>query len=367
MKRGDIVIGASEAAAAIGLSRFKSPARLYFEKTGAADRGGDSDAAWLGRHIEHALATAIEAREGVKLRAAQTLRSTSLPWLRATPDRVLLRQDMPESFARRWGFEQDEHALLELKTTGLASWKTQAGLADEWGVDGSDHVPLGYVVQTLLQAHVVNEHCVNGTVLGVPGHVTKVLVGALIPGRGLAMFCVVANPHATTPILSGLVNFVEQHLVPEVPPQAESEADWKLVAQQVQQPRTSKEMIAADHDLAALAVQYRDVCGFAQQFAVEKAELKAKLTSAIGSRGGIVGDFGRLTLCDSKGAPALSKPKFADAVIDLVTQHKGSTDQGRAEFAAELDALRLKHTAATFRARTLKSTWASGDTDTDNE
>ena len=116
-------IGGSDAAAAVGLSRWKSPYQLWLEKTGQAepeDLSGKEYVYW-GTVLEEAVANRFTELTGKNVRRRGLLADDDCPFLLANVDRIVV----------------GENAGLECKTAnGFA--------ASEWE---DDSVPDAYYVQ----------------------------------------------------------------------------------------------------------------------------------------------------------------------------------------------------------------------------
>lgn len=380
MKRGDIVIGASEAATALDLDEHRTPLQLYAEKVGLIDRDDeDSEAAWLGRHLEHSIADAFAEKHDVILAASPSLRAMSKPWLRATPDRLILPGGMSQSFRRAFDVEPDEIVGIEIKTTGLASFKPPRKLAEDWGAPGSDVVPQRYVVQTLLQALVVNEH------LRIPREIVagrsrpskptplmpliidtredivvrKVIVVALLPGRGLVDYVVKADPSASAAVVGGLDLFVEQHLVPEVPPAAVTADDWRILGDALRRkadPAKVVRKIDDPDDPVSIAVGAHLAASAQLEAAeIEKARLRARLIEVIGDGYAVDTPMGRalLTAPSEKSTPRLSSKAFADDVIEILNEE---AKLAPSPLTSRLLDLVAKHTKSHTTGRTLRVT-----------
>lgn len=114
-------LGASEAAAACGLSPWQSPLELFLRKTGRAPAQEETLPMRVGQALEPVVLAALEDRTGrIVADRQRRLVDPALPWRWATID----------------GMTGD--ALVEAKT---------AGSLDGWGEDGSDQIPLHYVLQ----------------------------------------------------------------------------------------------------------------------------------------------------------------------------------------------------------------------------
>jgi putative phage-type endonuclease len=118
-------IGGSDAAAAVNLSRWKSPLRLWQEKVGEAKpEPADNEYQHFGRVLEGVVADEFARRRGLKLRRVnQTLRHAEFDFMMAHIDRRVL--------GAREG--------LECKTASLR-------MAKDWGEE-SDAVPTEYLAQ----------------------------------------------------------------------------------------------------------------------------------------------------------------------------------------------------------------------------
>ena len=119
-------IGASEAAVAVGVSPWKSPMRLFLEKTGAIEpEVVDSEAVYWGQKLEASILSRFqELHPDAELRPTKALlRSKEFPFMLATPDSM--------------GTYKGEKAVIEVKSTGhygAAQWE-------------GDEVPINYVLQ----------------------------------------------------------------------------------------------------------------------------------------------------------------------------------------------------------------------------
>ncbi len=132
-------IGSSEAAAAIGVSPFKTPVMLYLEKTGQAPRE-ERETDWLtwGSELEDVVARVYARRSGRKLRRRRPIRSRRFPWMIASLDRTV----------------DGEPVICEIKTTAP---RTREALA-EWGEPGGPEVPAYILAQCLHQLAVAERY-----------------------------------------------------------------------------------------------------------------------------------------------------------------------------------------------------------------
>lgn len=115
-------IGGSEAAAALGLSRYKSPFQLYLEKTGEIDDQIDLPVLRRGTRFEPILREMYTERTGRKVNQFfESVQSIDVPFMFVTPDGLA-----------------DENRYLEIKT---------ARNRHEWGEPGTDEIPQEYLIQ----------------------------------------------------------------------------------------------------------------------------------------------------------------------------------------------------------------------------
>lgn len=116
-------LGASEAAAACGLSPWTSPLELFLRKVGRAPEADETLPMRVGKALEPVVLHAFTERHGMAVeRQQERIIDPALPWRWATVD----------------GITAGAPALVEAKT---------AGSLEGWGEDGSDQIPLHYMLQ----------------------------------------------------------------------------------------------------------------------------------------------------------------------------------------------------------------------------
>jgi len=118
-------IGGSDAAVALGLSQFKTRHELWLEKTGrAVDTFEGNEYTEWGHRLEDVIAQKYMDDTGEKVqRRNKPIVDKQFPYMVANIDRHVV----------------GKKKVLEIKTAGLRD--------DEWGEDGSDYVPMPYLVQ----------------------------------------------------------------------------------------------------------------------------------------------------------------------------------------------------------------------------
>nr|WP_026678188.1 YqaJ viral recombinase family protein [Fictibacillus gelatini] len=116
-------IGGSDAAAILGLNKWKSPIAVYLDKIGQAPKEKEqSEAAYFGNVLEEVVAQEFSKRTGLKVRRRNAiLQHPEYPWMLANVDRLIV----------------GEKAGLECKTASEY-------LKDEWK---DDEIPASYLIQ----------------------------------------------------------------------------------------------------------------------------------------------------------------------------------------------------------------------------
>lgn len=142
-KERKLGIGGSDMPIIMGLSSYKTPYQLYLEKTGQIDSGQEeSQLQYWGNQLEEIIRKEFEKRNNVVVETAETLVHPVLDFLRANID----------------GFIPGLNAVLEVKCSS-------SFMASEWGEDGSDVIPMQYLVQVAHYCAVTNADCAYIAVL----------------------------------------------------------------------------------------------------------------------------------------------------------------------------------------------------------
>lgn len=180
-------LGGSDAAAALGLSPWKTPLALYLEKRGELPPVDETEAMRWGSIHEPAILNAYAQRAGVPLLAHPPLiRHPQYPWMFASLD-------------ARTG-----ERVVEAKT---------ARSAEGWGEPGSDEIPEAYLLQV--------QHYMLVTALPIAD------VAALIGGNDFRVYTVEADRELHEMLIEGEHEFW-QRVQREDPPAAQSYQDVKM-------------------------------------------------------------------------------------------------------------------------------------------
>lgn len=351
MDLASIRIGASEVAAALGVSPYRTPLEWWAEKTGRVDRDDENTATVLGQELEDGIARLFERAHGMQLHRGADTRHPKTEWMAATPDRVIGYEDMTAAFKQAHGVEGGEVVLLEIKTTGLASWKPFATLQEEWGADGTHDIPVHYAAQVQQQIAIVDAAYRD---MGL-GFCRRAVVKALIPGRGVPEFVVDHDPEVVAWLHAGLERMVHEHLVPEIEPPPECESDWKL-REDLHRRTTAhgKRVRKAKPEEVALITAWRHERRELEQTKTRVARLRTLLIEAIGDDWGLETETGKITYSAGKEAPTLRK---AAAFDDLVKLLAGAPPV----VSALIDDAKKKNTRVRYTGRRLNPRFDDGE------
>ena len=124
-------LGASDAPAALGLSKWKTPVQLWLEKTGQVPPGESSIPMRLGNFIEPLVLELFEEKMGKNVGCRQSEFSDPHdPWRKAHIDGLTF-----------------DNEIVEAKTAGMIFLANNSG----WGEEGTDEIPDPYIVQIMHQ------------------------------------------------------------------------------------------------------------------------------------------------------------------------------------------------------------------------
>lgn len=153
-----VVFGASEAAAACGLSKYDQPLSLYLKKrsemaTEFSDEQKERMA--FGLALEPVILAQYAAKRGCEVAAGQPMfLSTQWKFMGATPDAIAFD---PKAPGTPW--------VVECKNTSAHMVDPTGEDASKFGVDGTDQVPIEYVMQAQQQMAVLGCDLVEFPVL----------------------------------------------------------------------------------------------------------------------------------------------------------------------------------------------------------
>jgi putative phage-type endonuclease len=188
-------LGASDAAAALGLDPYRSPTDVWMEKTNQGTEVAGSIAMRLGNLLEDPVAQLYAEQTGRQVRRHKRACSpcTAARTEYACSDSAVFDMEHPFLFAHldrvTRDAKGDPYEVLEIKTSG---WP-----GEEWGPSGTDQVPLRVAVQVALQMRLAQMEVGN--------------VAALLWGRELRTYRLTRDLDLERSLVAELVHF--WHLV----------------------------------------------------------------------------------------------------------------------------------------------------------
>lgn len=212
-------VGASEAPAAMGISKFDTPLSLYLRKVGATPEAEENEAMRFGTLLEPIVLDEYERRTGRKIVERQ----------------VYFRGDLACSFmsATLDGLTEDGIAV-EAKTIG-------AYAAKDLGIEGTDEIPAPWLVQAHQQMMLSN--------------VKRVDFAVLVGGQNFRTYHVDWTPRLAETVELKVGAFwahVEKRIPPSLTPGRDGEALSLLY-------REMGPTIQADDELADLVATWEDL------------------------------------------------------------------------------------------------------------
>jgi putative phage-type endonuclease len=234
-------IGASQAAAAIGVSEWQSPIGLWAEKLGLVPPVEQNSSMRIGTALEPLIAEMYTEATGVKIRRANNLRQHPVHGF------------MLASIDRRAGRKP-----IELKFSARATG---------YGDPGTDEVPDDVLVQVLHQLAVLDE---------LEGDVALLKPGA----PSVLIYRIARTSDAETAIVEREAIFWDHVQSRTQPPVDGSEATQRALA--AMYPRgTELASLEADEDLAGWMGELRNIRRGESAIAKQRDELEARIKAAM--------------------------------------------------------------------------------------
>lgn len=202
-------IGGSDAAAVIGISKWRTPLSVWLDKTGQAGSAEETEPMRWGTLLEPVIRQEYAQRTGREIVMPGFLRHPQHEFMVATPDGV-----------------SRDNRLIEIKT---------ARSADGWGEPGSDQVPEDYLIQV--------QHYMAVTALPVAD------IAVLIGGSDFRIYTVAADAELHEMLISAEEAFWRT-VLDRTPPEPVSYAD--AVAMYGRHARKDSPVIASKASLTAI-------------------------------------------------------------------------------------------------------------------
>lgn len=126
-------IGGSDMPIIMGLSSYKTAYQLYLEKIGVSESSDTTELQYWGHAIEPVIISEFSKRNDVRVESRATIHHKEYDFLRANLD----------------GFIPEMNAVLEVKCSSFF-------MKDCWGDEGSDYIPMTYLVQVAFYCAVTD-------------------------------------------------------------------------------------------------------------------------------------------------------------------------------------------------------------------
>lgn len=242
-------IGGSDAAAALGVSPYKTRLELYLEKRGEAEPEdlSENEKVRFGTLLEDTVAEEFCRRRDKSVhRRNAILQHPERDWMIANVDRKVEHED----------------ALLECKTTNPYYFGT-----DEWGEEGTDNVPLQYLVQCLHYLEVTDY--------------LKVYLAVLVGGQHLKIYEIEHQPDLQQTIAAKEAEFWNRVQSGNAPT-PDYEHDRALDLMKRRYPGTSGAEITLPERAADLRDRYKELGEQKKEIKAERKAIKAELLDMVG-------------------------------------------------------------------------------------
>ena len=253
-------IGSSDAAVALGLSRYKSPLSLWLEKTDrrpAADLS-DNEAVFWGSTLEPVLAYVYAKRTGLKVRRVNAvLQHAEHPFMLANLDREVLGH-------------ADGIGTLEIKTAGYHS-------AQQW----EQGIPLAYQCQVLHQ-------------LAVTGHAWAD-VAVLIAGQDFRIYRVMRDEDKIADLIQREAAFW-QHVTEDTQPSPDGSDDAAEALQSLYPKDNSQTLdLSESSEMNNLFELFLNARQQKEEAGALEAQFKQQIQSSLGSASTAVFQEGKVS------------------------------------------------------------------------
>lgn len=210
--------GASDAAAILGLSPYRSAYETWLEKTGRIEPTDGNDATRMGQRLESPILDVAEAELG-------PLARNELVWL---PKLDLPLASTLDARVRATGVP------VEAKTSGIVG-----PLYGTWGDAGSDTVPEAYLVQVTLQMVCCEAEFAH--------------LYALLGGRGIVRYRILRDGELAEALIERLAGWWNRHIVLGIEPERDSPVPLE-VAKRLK--KTPSKVVAFDDSATPVIAEY---------------------------------------------------------------------------------------------------------------
>lgn len=249
-------IGASEAAAILGMNPFVSPLDIWLVKKGLKVVE-ENEAMKRGQKFEPIIAEMYQEATGLELIKSDTIYHPKYQILYATPDRIIKGQKKG----------------LEIKNVGM-------NMADGWGEEGTDEIPQYHLIQCIM--------CMAMT--DYPEWDASPLIG----GEDFRIYHIDRDIELENSIIERLLKWWETYIIGNREPDIDSShscADYLAS----KYPRNFRPLKQADADTEQLIQRLAEVRYSLKSFEEQEEAIKNLLKTYIGDADGVQGQSGRCT------------------------------------------------------------------------
>jgi putative phage-type endonuclease len=288
-----LTLGASDAAAVLGLSPYTTPFSVWASKVEPEAERVTSNAMKRGTYLESGVMRWTADELGAEIENGVPLDEPGLvgpaPWLSVRPDGVLHYADKsPE--------------LAEIKTSRASNI---------WGAAGTDQVPEHYLVQVMMQFACVP--------------VERARIGAYLTSDDeLRIYDIVRDDELIVSLLDKLDAWWYKHCDPHgpriAPPLDASEASTVWLKRTF--PKDHAPIREADQEEVKLALEYKRLAADLAALQTKADTVKAQLQGIIGDAEGITTPYGKVTWKLQSGATRLDTKALEAAHPDIVANFK---------------------------------------------
>lgn len=268
-------IGGSDAAAVLGLSKWKTAYDVFLDKTGQSEPTPDNDAMFWGRLLEPVIRKQYADRTGREVAMPSMLTMADKPYIVANVDGLC------------------DDRVLEIKT---------ARTAKDWGEEGTDEVPMQYFLQC--------QHYLMVT--GKPVADVAVLIGA----ADFRIYTVESNEKLFGVMQTAYAEFWNNHVLTGNPPEAVSYSDAVTRFKQ-----SNGQSVEATPEIAATLDALAEASEKVKEAEKVEEALKGKIMTFMGENEALtVNGMTRVSWKTSKASERFDSKAFKAAHPDLAAE-----------------------------------------------
>lgn len=267
-------IGASQAAAAVGLDPWQPPIALFERLLGLLPPSKEENERmrW-GKLLEHPIRQAYVEETGLAVYVPpKSLFHPEHSWRRATPDGLILhepllaREEIEPSYPLHW-----RHGL-EIKTADHYA-------RDEWGEPGTDEIPPRYICQVTWSMHVTG--------------LDRWDVAVLIGGSDFRVYSLHRDHELESNLVSAVCGFWHGNVEASVPPPVDHTRDFRRYLER-RWPGAREDYAQADTDTERLLERILDRRAALATLKRDDARDCNELCDAIAGAAGLETTLGRV-------------------------------------------------------------------------